>query len=85
MSGNDPCPAGAAVLSAWALVMILGAGGFAAVELAPSSASRRFPPGASRRQIPQATRIPQRDPFNLGPPLVDNAEHDFDVPGELME
>jgi hypothetical protein len=73
------------VLSAWALVIILGAGGFAAVELAPSLGFAGARPELQGARIPQAARVPQYDPFDLGPPLSDNAERDFEAPGELTE
>ena len=73
------------VLSAWALVIVFAVGGFAAVELAPSLGLAGSRPDLHGARIPQASRSPQRDPFDLGPPLVDNAERDSDVPGELME
>ena len=73
------------VLSAWALVIMFAVGGFAAVELAPSIGLAGSRPDLHGARIPQAARVPQRDPFDLGPPLVDNAERDFDAPGELME
>jgi hypothetical protein len=73
------------VLSAWALVIMFAVGGFAAVELAPSIGLAGSRPDLHGARIPQASSVPQRDPFDLGPPLVDNAERDSDVPGELME
>ena len=73
------------VVSAWALVIMFAVGGFAAVELAPSLGLAGSRPDLHGARIPQAARVSQRDPFDLGPPLFDNAEHDFDAPGELME
>jgi hypothetical protein len=66
-------------MSAWALVVILAAGGFAAVEFAPSLGLAGARPELSGARIPQTTRLPQSDPFDVGPPLFDNADRDFDT------
>jgi hypothetical protein len=66
------------VLSAWALVLILILAGFGAVEMVPSL-------GLAKTSLElRGARIPQHDPFDLGPPLFDNAESGPDK-GELME
>jgi hypothetical protein len=55
------------VLSAWALVLILIVAGFAAVELAPS----RCLAEAAGSHL-RGARIPQYDPFDLGPPSFED-------------
>ena len=60
------------VLSAWALVSILALIGFGAMAIAPSFDVARAGP-----QL-QGARIPQFDPFDLGPPAF-NEEADFDA------
>ena len=59
------------VLSAWALVLILILAGFAAVELAPSRCFAEAP-GPHL----QGARIPQYDPFDLGPPPFEHSRAD---------
>ena len=73
------------VVSAWALVILFAVGGFASVELAPTLGLAGSRPDLHGARIPQGARVLQRDPFNLGPTLSENAERDFDAPGELME
>ena len=73
------------VVSAWALVILFAVGGFASVELAPTLGLAGSRPDLHGARIPQGARVLQRDPFDLGPPLFDNAERDFDAPGELIE
>jgi hypothetical protein len=71
------------VLSAWALAILFAVGGFAAVELAPSLGLAGSRPELQGARIPQGVRAPQYDPFDLGPPLANSADRDFDAPGEL--
>jgi hypothetical protein len=52
------------VLSAWVLVLILILAGFVAVELVPSHCFAE----AVGPQL-RGVRIPQYDPFDLGPPF----------------
>ena len=73
------------VVSAWALVILFAVGGFASVELAPSLGMAGSRPDLHGARIPQGVRAPQRDPFDLGPPVFENAERDFNAPGELDE
>jgi hypothetical protein len=66
------------ILSAWALVLILILAGFGAVELAPSLGVARTGPEL------RGARIPQFDPFDLGPPAFEKSaseatEADFDA------
>lgn len=59
------------VLSAWALVLILIFAGLLAVELLPSDCFA----DATGTKLP-GVRIPQYDPFDLGPPP---AEYSHDM------
>jgi hypothetical protein len=70
------------VLSAWALVAVLVAGGFAVLELAPSFGLAESSPELRGARIPQGTRIPQYDPFDVGPPLFENADGGWDADGD---
>jgi hypothetical protein len=65
------------VLSAWALVFILILAGFAVLELVPSFDIARASPGLSGPAL-RGVRIPQFDPFDLGPPAFNEAA-DFDA------
>ena len=62
---------GRRVLSAWALVLILILAGFAVVELAPS---RCLAEAAGPRS--HGVKIPQYDPFDLGPPPFEHSQSD---------
>jgi hypothetical protein len=55
------------------------------VELAPSLGMAGSRPDLHGARIPQGVRAPQRDPFDLGPPVFENAERDLNAPGELDE
>ena len=57
------------VLSAWALVLILILAGFVAVELVPS----RCLAEATSPHL-RGVRIPQFDPFDLGPPPFEHSQ-----------
>ncbi len=69
------------VLSAWALVLILILAGLGAMTLASSPDAARASPELSGRALShpglRGVRIPQYDPFDLGPPPF-NEEADFD-------
>jgi hypothetical protein len=71
------------VVSAWALVLILILAGFGAVELAPSLGLAKAAPELQGARIPQAARIPQHDPFDLGPPAFENT--DGSLEGDLAK
>jgi hypothetical protein len=59
------------VLSAWALVLILILTGFGAVQLAPALGLAKAGPEL------RGARIPQYDPFDLGPPPFEDTEGDL--------
>jgi hypothetical protein len=65
------------ILSAWALVLILILAGFAVLERTSSPDVARASPGLSSPGL-RGVRIPQFDPFDLGPPPF-NEESDFDA------
>ena len=73
------------VLSAWALVVLLAGGGFAVVELAPSLGLASARPELQGARIPQATRAPQYDPFDLGPPFFEDTDGAWDADGAWIE
>jgi hypothetical protein len=73
------------VLSAWALVVLLAGGGFAVVELAPSLGLASGRPELQGARIPQATRAPQYDPFDLGPPFFEDTDGAWDADGDWIE
>ena len=70
------------VFSAWALVLILILAGFGAMTLASSPDTAQASSGLTSRALSnpglRGIRIPQFDPFDLGPPPF-NEEADFDV------
>lgn len=70
------------VLSAWALVLILILAGFGVMALVPSSDTARASSGLSSPALSspglRGVKIPQFDPFDLGPPPFDE-EADSDA------
>jgi hypothetical protein len=56
------------VLAAWVLVIVLILAGIGAVKLAPSLGLDEA--GA----VVRGTKIPQHDPFDLGPPAFDDSD-----------
>lgn len=70
------------ILSAWALVFILILAGFGIMALVPSSDAARASSGLSSHGLSnpglRGVKIPQFDPFDLGPPPFDE-EADFDA------
>jgi hypothetical protein len=72
------------VLSAWALVGLLAAGGFALVELAPSLGLAGAQPELSGARIPQPVRMPQYDPFDIGPPLFERSDGAWDAEADWV-
>jgi hypothetical protein len=54
------------VLAAWALVLVLILGVSAVVQMAPSLGFAESNPAV------QGAKIPQHDPFNLGPPTLED-------------
>jgi hypothetical protein len=58
------------ILSAWVLVLVLILAGFTALELAPSLGIARGNPEL------RGVRIPQFDPFDLGPPAFEDRDTD---------
>ena len=55
------------ILAGWGVVLILALAGFAAIELAPSIDRAEATPVTLR-----GARIPQHDPFKLGPPAFED-------------
>ena len=70
------------VLSAWTLVLVLILAGFGVKALMPSSDIAQASQGLSRPGL-RGVRIPQFDPFDLGPSAFENAgsadDGDFDA------
>ena len=56
------------VLAGWVLVLILALAGFGVVELVPSLGLAGGNAAVQGARIPQGTRVPQVDPFDLDPP-----------------
>jgi hypothetical protein len=71
------------VLSAWALLLILILAGFGVMGLASPSDVAQASPALSNPGL-RGVRIPQFDPFDLGPPPF-NQEGDFDSEAHLMK
>jgi hypothetical protein len=72
------------VLSAWALVAIFAVSGFAVVELAPSLGLAEARPELQGARIPQGTRTPQSDPFDIGPPMFEHADGAWDAESDWI-